>query len=427
MRAETHRESIGPWLALLTAGLLWAAGLGRMLLHRVVVSNDSLSNYAHVWYLSDRIWGGHGIPFRFPALSHGDGLALPYGTVPWLSAALARPLFGDWTVTLWHVAGIIGLIAATFFALPEVRRPAAAALVLLNPFLVEAALLFQMPFTWAAALLFVAAGLFRRGAYAWAALLGGLAQASHAPVAMPIAGLLAAGWFIARPEERRPLVFVYFASVVLALPAAWIALIGPTVQGSTAVELVSGFVGTVALRLLVFAAPIAIALRPPRTQQAAALGLALFAAANVALVPLRHDGFAWGSLLREPDATVEQFTLAPEFRPGAAYRILRVGDGKVGMDQLLRAGARLDSEFFPESIDRRSWASGREYAAFLTAREVDDVMLFDNYTARYRTNEAALLEQLSSAGCAELTVARDGFRVYSLALTAECLAGGITP
>ena len=86
------------------------------------------------------------------------------------------------------------------------------------------------------------------------------------------------------------------------------------------------------------------------------------------------------------------------FTPGRTYRILRVADGKVGMYDLLRAGARLDSELFPESIDRRSWPDTDEYAQFLHKRHVDYVIIFDNYDARYHTNEHELLAALVSGG-----------------------------
>ena len=76
--------------------------------------------------------------------------------------------------------------------------------------------------------------------------------------------------------------------------------------------------------------------------------------------------------------------------------MLRAGDGKVGMYQLLKAGGRLDSEFFPESIGRRSFPSGAAYSEFLRKRQVDTVIIFVNYDARWRTNEHALLDQLAA-------------------------------
>ncbi|HTC82337.1 MAG TPA: hypothetical protein VK848_12455, partial [Acidimicrobiia bacterium] len=157
----------------------WLGGLVLLIRHRLVVSHDTMINYAHVWYVSKRLWGGHGIPFRMPVLGHGQAFAFPYGVVPWLTAAVARPLAGDWIVTLWLVLGIAGLVAATFLAFPELRRSWGAATVLLNPAVVAAALIGQMPFTWGAALLMAAVAAWRRGRPGWAALLGALAQITH--------------------------------------------------------------------------------------------------------------------------------------------------------------------------------------------------------------------------------------------------------
>ena len=73
--------------------------------------------------------------------------------------------------------------------------------------------------------------------------------------------------------------------------------------------------------------------------------------------------------------TGERVFLSPVVGPleRLTYRILRAGDGKVGMYQVLRAGGRLDSEFFPESIVRRTWPSAAEYCTFLRGRHVDRV------------------------------------------------------
>src|ERR1041385_5394036 len=103
---------------LVMVSLAWTAVLVLILSHSLFVTNDSLNNYVHVWYASDRLWHGHGIPFHMPVLGHGKALAFPYAFLPWLSAALVRPLLGDWTVTLWLVLGFLGLVGATLWAFP---------------------------------------------------------------------------------------------------------------------------------------------------------------------------------------------------------------------------------------------------------------------------------------------------------------------
>ena len=110
----------------------------------------------------------------------------------------------------------------------------------------------------------------------------------------------------------------------------------------------------------------------------------------------------WASqsaLARRPDGVVADYARSPSFRRGARYRVLRSGDGKVGMYQLLRAGARLDSEFFPESMARQSWPTEAAYGRFLRDRGIDRVLVFASYDQRFSTNEHALLERLTRASC----------------------------
>ena len=130
-------ERMSGWVARAAVAAWWVSVLARMARHRIYVSHDTLISYAHVWYVSDRLWHGHGLPFRMPVLHHGQAVAFPYGLVPWTTAALVRPLFGDWTVTLWLVLGTVGLMAATFWAFPELRRGWWASAALVNPALVS--------------------------------------------------------------------------------------------------------------------------------------------------------------------------------------------------------------------------------------------------------------------------------------------------
>src|SRR5205085_2410955 len=59
------------------------------------------------------------------------------------------------------------------------------------------------------------------------------------------------------------------------------------------------------------------------------------------------------------------------------------------------AHARLDSEFFPESILRRSWSGEVAYSAVLRQRRVDDVMIWRGYLLKYHVNEGTLLQRLA--------------------------------
>jgi hypothetical protein len=82
--------------------------------------------------------------------------------------------------------------------------------------------------------------------------------------------------------------------------------------------------------------------------------------------------------------------------PGATYRVLAFGDGKYGMYAVARHGGRLDSEFFPESLYRRSFKDATAYASFLTKRKVEFVLVDHRYE-RFHTNEQQLLDAMSAA------------------------------
>jgi hypothetical protein len=377
----------------------WLLLAAAVLAHDIFVTNDSLSNYAHVWYVAERLWHGHGIPYSMPVIGHGQALAFPYAFIPWTTAALLRPLLGDWVVTLWLVLGLAGLLAATWYAFPELRRP------------------------WAAALLFAAVAFWRRRHAGAAVALAGLAQATHPPVIMPLALLILAVALVRDPVGRRRTLIAYAGSVAIALPAIYMVFASPVVEDTTFATQLANLLGTVGWRLVVVALPFVLVWQRPWLRGPPAFAAACLLAALVyAMVPLRHDDFAWGALTREPDTVVRDFTGTPDFAPGATYRILRAHDGKVGMYDLIRAGARIDSEFFPESINRRSWSNATAYAAFLAARNVDYVLIFPNYDSTWRTNEHALLRQIASAGCAGAEAAcvslvshTDEYELYSIA------------
>lgn len=417
VQSATKRNPVEPCERALLAVLVlaWTAGLVAVLSHTVFVTNDSLSNYAHVWYVSKALYAGHGLPLHFPALGHGDALAFPYAFIPWTSAAVLRPAFGDWITTLWLVLGGAGTIGATLWAFPELRTARAAAILLANPLMVEAVILGQLPFLWGAAFWFVAVGLWRKHSYAAAVVMAALAQAGHPAVVLPLAGLTVLGWLPFEAQRWR-LFLLYSLSVVLAAPAIAMVLVSPVVEDSTTYSLAANFLGTVSLRAGVMLGPFLVVLLDRHLPRPAMLAFAFAVLAlNAILVPIRHTGYAWHAFTRTPDTVLVPFLQSPGFRPGDTYRILRVADGKVGMYQLIQHGANLDAELFPESIDRRSWPTTNAYLAFLRGRKVDDVIIFDTYDARYGTNEHALLAQLGATGCATLTVHNDQFDVYHLA------------
>jgi hypothetical protein len=375
----------------------WVVILALILTHALFVSQDSISNYAHVWYVSQRLWHGHGIPLHMPVLGHGRAYAFPYAFLPWLTAALVRPVLGDWAVTLWLVVGSVALAVATFYAFPELRRGWWAAAVLANPALVVAAIVGQLPFAWAGAFLLLAVGAWRRDRPVLATVAAAVAEATHPAVVLPLAALVVAGCLpFEAAGRRRRLLACFAATGVLALPAAWLVVASPVYRDSSGGTRLSAFVGTMLVRCLIVVVPIALVLF--RRLGWRGLGPALTAlllGLNVALIGPLDTHYAWQALRRRPDPRMLAFIRSPLFRPGATYRVLRAADGKVGMYQLIQHGARLDSELFPESIDRRTWPSLAVYTDFLDRRGVDQVLIFDTYRY-YGTNEHLELRRLAA-------------------------------
>src|SRR5262249_39142688 len=165
--------------ALLVVGAAWAAVLGVMLTHSVFISHDSMSNYSHVWWVAEQLRDGQGLPFRMPVIGHGEALTFPYGFLPWVVAGVLSLAFGDWAVTLLIVLGFVALVAAMFWAIPEIRHGWWAVAALLNPTLVMAPIIGQLPFLWAMAFLFAAIGCWRRDRRVAAVILAAISQATH--------------------------------------------------------------------------------------------------------------------------------------------------------------------------------------------------------------------------------------------------------
>ncbi len=406
-------------MALWIVAAAWAVVLFLVLRHAVFVSDDAISNYGHVWYVSDRIWRFHDLPWSMPVIGHGKGLAFPYAFIPWLSAALLRPLLGDWVVTLWLVVGTVGLIAATLWAFPELRRGWWAAAVLVNPALVVASIIGQLPFLWGASMLVGAVACWRRRRYALAAVLAGLGQATHPAVVLPMGLALVAWWWHWEPD-RAKLLRYYAASLIPAVPAALLVFASPVFADSSAIVIVTSFLGTLAVRSLVLVVPIALVAVQRRFQSTGAplrisarVAAALFAASlvsNIVLMEPLEAQYSWGALNRRPDTQLLTFIDSRHFQPGATYRILRAHDGKIGMYQLVQHKARLDSEFFPESIARNSWPNVTKYSHFLTDRRVDYVIVFESYDREWRTNEHELLRDLEEHGRGPCQAGRVGMR-----------------
>src|SRR4051794_35511086 len=410
---NAKRTMIGVWIAVLVL----------LLRHREVISSDTLSNYIHVWYVAERFWHGHGLPFRMPVLAHGQALAFSYGFIPWMFAVLLWPLMGEWSVTLTLGIGFVGLVLATFWAFPELRRGWWAVAVLINPALFEGLLFGQLPFLWAAAMLVLAIGFWRRDRRGLAIVFAALAQITHAPVLIPLTALMVFGWMRFAPD-RRVLLRSWVLSLIPSLPAVYLVFASPVTEQTSPLWSAWVEIETVSLRALVLIVAFGLLYlkhRDPRPKAAMAAATVMLEGQLVTM-PISGLWVGVWALNRRPDVTASSIPLTGTFVKGATYRVLTSDDGKWGQYAVVRAGARLDSEFFPESMFRRSFRNQATYAKFLLNRQVDYVVI-DNRYKRFRTNEGQLLASMSAAagdaGCiagvrVEQTDATPALHIYRI-------------
>ena len=213
----------------------------------------------------------------------------------------------------------------------------------------------------------------RRGHRAWAAILVGLGQANHAAIVLPIGVLLVAATcpFVDRDRARAP---ALVRAVVRDRAPRGVARVrvaddraehdrreisatsssrSGRASSSSGCPIVCVLLQRTGIRAL---APVGVA-------------LALDRAASRFEIPL-NVGQQWSALVHNgaDTATLDAYLRSPAFVPGATYRVLRGGDGKLGLYHVLRAGGRLDSELFPESMAIRSFDDVADYAAVLCER-----------------------------------------------------------
>ena len=199
--------------------------------------------------------------------------------------------------------------------------------------------------------------------------------------------------------DRLRLLRAYALSLCIAAPAIWAVAESPVFTESSVGTRLIAFAETVSVRAIVLAPPLVAVLLVGNRRRWLPPSLAAIALVTnvVAFGPL-DARFSWGALLREPDKSLATFTTTPEFRPGATYRVLHSSDGKVGMYELIRHGARLDSEFFPESMGIGRVADEATYSSFLSARRVDYVLAYARGGDRWARSESSLLAKLAATG-----------------------------
>jgi hypothetical protein len=395
-------------LALFALG--WVVLIAVYLSHAIEYGSDSINNHVHVWWIARDLWHHGRLPWRFPLLGHGDAYAYPYGFVNWTTAALLWPLFGNWAVTLWTVVGSVGCIVATYVAFPELRRGYWAATVLANPAILFSLLFGQQSFAWASMLLLFGIALWRRGHRAWAAILIGVAQLTHPVIVGPIA-LVAFICYIIFTHDRWAAVRWYAVSCVMALPALWIVVSSPGYSDSSPGHQIVNFWATLGPRVLIVIFPMFFAVvRRLEWPWTAPFALLMTLGATIPLLfPL--NGIAQIRTLTKYDvdtASLDAYLHSPNFVPGETYRVLRGGDNKLGLYHLVRAGGKLDSELFPESMAMHDFKSVAEYEQLLCDRHVDQIIRYDSYDTARHTNEHEVITELAARHGSPLTLVAHG-------------------
>jgi hypothetical protein len=421
--SETSRRTdrlLGGRAALTLLVLGWAVLLAFFLRHAIVLSSDSVNNHVHVWHIADDLWHHGHLPWHFAQLGHGRAYAYPYGFVNWTAAALTWPLFGDWGVTLSTVLGTVGCIVATFVAFPELRRGWWAAAVLANPAIVEALLFGQQSFAWGSMLMLFGIAAWRRGSRGWAALLLGVGFATHPYIVAPLA-LVVLLLYLPFTRDRRAAITCYVVACVIALPAFAIVFISPSASDSRPSTQVVNFLATLGPRVFIAVLPLFyLLLRRLAWTWLAPMALAVPLALLIGLsFPLnvwaQWRVLAWDGV---DTASLDAYLRSPSFVRGATYRVLRGSDGKLGLYHVVRAGGRLDSEMFPETMAIRNFRDVPEYEKLLCDRHVDQILHFESYDASRHTNEGETIARLAAEPGdrvrIHLLADGDGFEAYAI-------------
>jgi hypothetical protein len=391
----------GARLALAVVAAVWAAVLVGIVRQPVFLTTDMVSNHVHIWYVAEQLWHDHRLPMHMPVLASGDAYAFPYAMLPWIVGAVLWPLGGDRVVTALLVAGAVATVAATYWALPRLRRGWWAVAVLVNPSLVVSVMLGQLPFLWAAAAFMLAIGMWRRDRWVAATVLAAVSMITHPAVMLPVSIIAI---LCALPFERRRgrLLLCWLAAAVVAVPATWMTVTSPVVDQTSRSTQLYSLLTTVLIRVLVLAIPVLLDALAARWGKVKGLPVGLVGLSVVlvglAWLPFQLD-VGWSGVVRtRPPDELKTFLDEQALEPGRIYRVLPGADQKYGLYQVVRHGAVLDSEFFPESLRRKGFQTDDEYARFLAKRHVQAVVVTPGYQLHFKSNEPERLASLAASG-----------------------------
>ena len=377
---------------------------GIMLSKTVFLGSDSANNYAHVWYLYDRMFFHARLPLHVTYLESGRALTFPYAVVPWTALAIPFALMGDRAVTIGMVAGFAFYGYAAVTARPALRDPRLLALVYANTFLIEGLVSFQLPFIYACAFFFMFVSAVDDRRWAMAAAWALLAITTH-----PFAGVASvAGYAVyacgRRPRDVLPLAGSLAVVALVVLPFALYIRTTPAVDTTRDSDIVGTLKFMARYRGTVILAPLAIAAFAPVLRPAF---LPAFLAMSVLFVH-RIDTKQVNTfgLDRTSHPFYGDFLKSPQFDRSLTYRVLEPNDREDGAYQLMRSRVVVAQEFFDQSQFRRWWNTPDQYACFLGAKHVDVVLLEKDYPLKFSENESVRLAEFERQGKAT-TIYRD--------------------
>ncbi|MDP9237993.1 MAG: glycosyltransferase family 2 protein [Chloroflexota bacterium] len=428
MAARRLPAGVPTWFAYWMLPLFFAAallGVLRILTRPIFLGDDTINNYAHVWYISDRLFHGGNIPIHFTELDGGRAFTFPYGALPWLLNALLYPLFGDWSVTLFLVLGAVAAAAAAMLVRPSMRDPWLMLLFIANPFFLDAVASGQYSFLWSAAAFFVMVHSVERRTWPLAAAAMWIAASTH-PIEGGLAVVAYVAWVAARePGRRGPVLATALLVLPLLLPSLYFSLRTPALQENSWRAIILSIAQDLPRRGTILAAPFALTSLAPLLRRHYRPLSAAFAAVAAPLVLVSGGAFAsapvigaytfthqgsYAGLLSHASNDYKNYLQSHDFKPGAVYRVLSPNEREQGAYFLIRHHGVLANELFSESQRRRNWvASG--YRCYLAAKHVDRVVIERGYQAEFRTNEQALLDALVANDNASLTFGGAGERI----------------
>jgi glycosyltransferase involved in cell wall biosynthesis len=443
MAARRLPAGVPTWFAYWVLPLFFAAallGVLRILTRPIFLGDDTINNYAHVWYISDALFHGGHIPIRFAELDGGRAFTFPYGAVPWLLNALVYPLFGDRSVTLFLVLGALAAAAGAMIVRPSMRDPWLMLLFLANPFFIDALASGQYSFLWSAAGFFAMVWSVERRRWPVAAAAMWFTASTH-----PIEGGLAVAayvlWTSVRSPRKRLPVLISAAMVLPGLaPSLYFSLRTPALGENSWWTIMSSVIQDLPRRGSILASPFALSCAVPVLRRhyrplgaafaAAAVPVVLLSGGAMAKVPvLKEYRFArqgsYAGVLSAASNNYRGYLQSGDFRGGAVYRVLSPNEREQGAYYLMRHHGVLANELFSESQRRGSWDE-RGYQCYLAAKHVDRVVVERGYRTEFRTNEPALLDALVARGDARVAYGADGqpIRVYDVTPFRD---GGLKP